>query len=195
MKKKAVLLAVCAAFAILVTVLPTPGEAAVRERVIRLHVVANSDGEEDQALKLAVRDALTGEVASMLEGVSTKEEAEKVLSDGLDGILACAEKAAGDVPVTVTLGKERYPTKEYGTFRFPRGVYTSVQVKLGAAEGKNWWCVLFPPLCVGAASAGPEELCVEAGLTPGQVKILTGSDGKYRVRFRVLEWLDALFGG
>ncbi|MCQ2424966.1 MAG: stage II sporulation protein R [Lachnospiraceae bacterium] len=195
MKKKAVLLAVCAAFAILVTVLPTPGEAAVRERVIRLHVVANSDGEEDQALKLAVRDALTGEVASMLEGVSTKEEAEKVLSDRLDGILACAEKAAGDVPVTVTLGKERYPTKEYGAFRFPRGVYTSVQVKLGAAEGKNWWCVLFPPLCVGAASAGPEEVCVEAGLTPGQVKILTGSDGKYRVRFRVLEWLDALFGG
>lgn len=195
MKKKAVLLAVCAAFAILVTVLPTPGEAAVRERVIRLHVVANSDGEEDQALKLAVRDALTGEVASMLEGVSTKEEAEKVLSDGLDGILACAEKAAGDVPVTVTLGKERYPTKEYGTFRFPRGVYTSVQVKLGAAEGKNWWCVLFPPLCVGAASAEPEETCIEAGLTPGQVKILTGSDGKYRVRFRVLEWLDALFGG
>ena len=195
MKKKAVLLAVCAAFAILVTVLPTPEEAAVRERVIRLHVVANSDSEEDQALKLAVRDALTGEVASMLEGVPTKEEAEKVLSEGLEDILACAQKAAGDVPVTVTLGKERYPTKEYGTFRFPRGVYTSVQVKLGAAEGKNWWCVLFPPLCVGAASAEPEEACVEAGLTPGQVKILTGSDGKYRVRFRVLEWLDALFGG
>ena len=194
MKKKAILLSFCAALAVLVTILPTPEEAAVRERVIRLHVVANSDSEEDQALKLAVRDALTGEVASILKGVSTKEEAEKVLAEGLDGILACAKEAAGDVPVTVTLGKEHYPTKEYGSFRFPRGTYTSLQVKLGAAEGKNWWCVLFPPLCVGAASAEPEDACIEAGLTPGQVRILTGGEGKYRVRFRILEWLDALFG-
>lgn len=194
MKKKAILLAVCAALAIFVTILPTPEEAAVRDGVIRLHVLANSDGEEDQALKLKVRDALTGEVSRMLEGVSSKEEAETVLADGLEDILACARKAAGDTPVIVTLGKEHYPTKEYGTFRFPRGTYTSLQVKLGAAEGKNWWCVLFPPLCVGAASAEPEEVCIEAGLTPGQVRILTGGEGKYRVRFRILEWIDALFG-
>ena len=195
MKKRGIFLALCAAAAILVAVLPTPEEAEVRDRVIRLHVLANSDGEEDQARKLRVRDAAVEKAAELLDGVPDRETAEKVLlAEGLDALRAAAEEAADGEPVTVTMGKEHYPTREYGELRFPQGTYTSVQIRIGAAEGKNWWCVLFPPLCVGAASAVPEDACIEAGLTPGQVRILTGSDGKYRVRFRILEWLDALFG-
>ncbi len=194
MKKRGIFLALCAAAAILVTLLPTPEEARVRDRVIRLHVLANSDGEEDQARKLRVRDAAVEKAAELLDGVTDREMAETVLSAHLDDLRVAAEKAADGETVTVTVGKEHYPTREYGELRFPQGTYTSVQIRIGAAEGKNWWCVLFPPLCVGAASEVPEDACIEAGLTPGQVRILTGSDGKYRVRFRILEWLDALFG-
>ena len=100
-----------------------------------------------------------------------------------------AQTAAGERPVRVTLGAEHYPTRDYGTFALPAGVYTSLRVTLGAGAGHNWWCVIFPPLC--AQAAGLSERAVQA-LSDDDVRLVTESDGGYVVRFRLLELWDAL---
>lgn len=100
-----------------------------------------------------------------------------------------AQTAAGERPVRVSLGAEHYPTRDYGTFALPAGVYTSLRVTLGAGAGHNWWCVIFPPLC--AQAAGLSERAVQA-LSDDDVRLVTESDGGYVVRFRLLELWDAL---
>ena len=97
--------------------------------------------------------------------------------------------AAGQLAQAVTLGAEHYPTRDYGTFALPAGVYTSLRVTLGAGAGHNWWCVIFPPLC--AQAAGLSERAVQA-LSDDDVRLVTESDGGYVVRFRLLELWDAL---
>ena len=111
------------------------------------------------------------------------------IADELDGIARAAQAAAGERPVRVSLGAEHYPTRDYGAFALPAGVYTSLRVTLGAGEGHNWWCVIFPPLC--AQAAGLSEQTVQA-LSDDDVRLVTGSDGGYVVRFRLLELWDAL---
>lgn len=180
-----------------VMVLPIRGESEIYDKVIRLHVLANSDSQEDQELKLTVRDAILSDVAALTEGCSTREQAEEKIRSSLDSIREKAEDTLQshgcDYPVTVTLSKENYPTREYEDMRFPAGEYSSLRIMIGEAKGQNWWCVLFPPLCVGAASAKDE--LVSAGFTPGQVRLLTDNDSPtYVLRFRVLEWLEGLFG-
>ena len=182
---------------ILVAVCPTKGEAEVYDKVIRLHVLANSDGEEDQALKLKVRDAVLVKAAALTEDCADRAEAEATLAAGTDVLQAEAEKALRengcDRSVAVTIGKEHYPTREYEGVRLPAGDYCSLRVLIGEAEGQNWWCVLFPPLCVGSASEVKEEM-VSAGFTPGQVKILTDSESpRYVLKFKLLEILGSLF--
>ena len=103
--------------------------------------------------------------------------------------MRAAQTAAGERPVRVSLGAEHYPTRDYGTFALPAGVYTSLRVTLGAGEGHNWWCVIFPPLC--AQAAGLSERAVQA-LSDDDVRLVTESDGGYVVRFRLLELWDAL---
>ena len=102
---------------------------------------------------------------------------------------AAAQAAAGERPVRVALGPEHYPTRDYGTFALPAGVYTSLRVTLGAGAGHNWWCVIFPPLC--AQAAGLSEQAVQA-LSDDDVRLVTESDSGYVVRFRLLELWDAL---
>ena len=107
----------------------------------------------------------------------------------VDEFLGGVVEAAGERPVRVSLGAEHYPTRDYGTFALPAGVYTSLRVTLGAGEGHNWWCVIFPPLC--AQAAGLSEQTVQA-LSDDDVRLVTESDGGYVVRFRLLELWDAL---
>ena len=107
----------------------------------------------------------------------------------VDEFLGGVVEAAGERPVRVSLGAEHYPTRDYGTFALPAGVYTSLRVTLGAGAGHNWWCVIFPPLC--AQAAGLSERAVQA-LSDDDVRLVTESDGGYVVRFRLLELWDAL---
>ena len=107
----------------------------------------------------------------------------------VDEFLGGVVEAAGERPVQVSLGTEHYPTRDYGAFALPAGVYTSLRVTLGAGEGHNWWCVIFPPLC--AQAAGLSEQTVQA-LSDDDVRLVTESDGGYVVRFRLLELWDAL---
>jgi len=183
--------------AVLVAVCPTRSEAEVYDKVIRLHVLANSDKEEDQALKLKVRDAVLAKAAALTEGCTDRIEAEATLSGQTELLRAEAEKTLRENgctdEVAVTIGQEHYPTREYEGVRLPAGEYCSLRVLIGEAEGQNWWCVLFPPLCVGSASEVEEEM-VSAGFTPGQVKILTDAESpRYVLKFKLLEILGSLF--
>ncbi|MBP3396212.1 MAG: stage II sporulation protein R [Clostridia bacterium] len=187
--------------ALAMALLPVHGEEAVYDSVIRLHVLANSDSEEDQALKLQVRDAVLDEAQQLLQGTATRAEAEAVLRPNLSRLqqaAAAVVAAAGfDDSVTVTLSDEDYPTRTYEQLAFPAGEYLSLRVMIGAAEGKNWWCVLFPPLCLSAATSREEaEMAfLAAGLTGEQYRIITDSDEntKYKLRFKLLEVAESIF--
>ncbi len=165
-------------------------------RLVRLHVIAVSDDETEQAVKLQVRDAVLAYLEPQLQDVTDVNAAQQIIAGDLDGIARAAQAAAGERPVRVSLGPEHYPTRDYGAFALPAGVYTSLRVTLGAGAGHNWWCVIFPPLCAQAAglseqAAGLSEQAVQA-LSDDDVRLVTESGGGYVVRFRLLELWDAL---
>lgn len=178
---------------VLLNLLPIHGEAEIYENVLRLHVLANSDSEEDQTLKLKVRDRVLADTQELFSGIKSKTEAQSILQNELDrieNIAKCAVEEAGySYSVKVELGEEEYPTKNYESCCFPAGEYLSLQIKIGEAEGQNWWCVLFPPMCVGAAS--DSNAFAEVGLTGDQYNIITQTDApKYKVRFKLLETFE-----
>ena len=180
--------------------LPIHGEAEVYDTVLRLHVLANSDTEEDQALKLKVRDAVLEVTAPLLNGVTDRDGAEAVVRNHMADIKAAAEAVivenGSDQTVTVMLDMEEYPTRNYESCAFPAGEYLSLRVCLGDAEGQNWWCVLFPPLCLSAATEkeDAEDAFIQVGLTKDQYGIITETeDTKYRIRFKILETVKGWF--
>ncbi len=165
------------------------------EKVIRLHVVANSDSEEDQALKLKVRDAVLEEGSLRLTGLD-RDQAVGALTEALPelGRVAANTVAAEgyDYPVRVTLGPDQFPTKEYADFALPAGEYTALRVELGQGQGQNWWCVVFPPLCLDAVSERTEETLAQSGLTHSQVALVTGETEGYVVKFKAIELWETL---
>ena len=182
--------------------LPVHGEQEVYDTVVRLHVLANSDSEEDQALKLKVRDGVLEAASPILEGCRTQAEAIGALNAHLSDLEAAARaviEAEGRADtVTVLLGEEDYPTRTYETCAFPAGTYVSLRVCIGEAAGQNWWCCLFPPLCLSAAtdnSSDNEDAFLQVGLNKDQYGIITETGKpKYKVRFKVLEMLEDWFG-
>ncbi len=135
--------------------------AQVRGSLLRLHVLANSDSEADQALKLKVRDKLLTYADTLFAECSTEDEALSVAADHLQTLQQVATeevRAQGySYPVTVTVGKAYFDTRVYPEFTLPAGEYDALRVMIGKAEGKNWWCVLFPPVCLPAAQANISE--------------------------------------
>lgn len=189
-----VIVCICALI-LVIGLFPVHGEAQIYEDVLRLHVVANSDSEEDQTLKLAVRDKIISMSAQLGEGAESIKDAEIIISENIDAIRDCAQNevyANGyDYPVEVRLVREEYPTKTYASLCFPSGEYLSLQVLIGEAAGQNWWCVLFPPLCLDAASSTNDDAFVSVGLTPDQYKIITNTDEPvYEARFKLLEVIE-----
>jgi len=161
-----------------------------------LHVLANSDSEEDQSLKLLVRDAIVKEADSLASDCKDVMSAKKIYSENLGVFKSTAERVIAeqgyDYEVSVTFDEEYYPERQYESVRLPSGRYTSLKINIGESVGQNWWCVLFPPLCVEAAEA--EEEFIQTGFTPNQIKVLTDSETpKYVIRFRILEWAEELF--
>lgn len=175
--------------------LPVHGEDEIYDTVVRLHVLANSDSEEDQALKLRVRDAVLEVTGPLLQNCKTQEEAEAIIRQNATAIQSAADhviRSEGyDYPVKLQLGMEDYPERSYDGVCFPAGEYLSLRVCIGDAEGQNWWCCLFPPLCVGASSVSTsqaEDSFISVGLTPSQYKIITQTDRPvYKIRFKLLE--------
>ena len=197
--KRILTLAIFAALLLLfVGLLPVHGEEEIYDKVVRLHVLANSNSEEDQAVKLAVRDAILDVTVPLLQDCDTKEEAVRLLEENRPLLTEVAQtvlrEEGFDDAVNIEMGLEDYPTRTYDSLCFPAGEYISMRVSLGTGEGQNWWCCLFPPLCLGAATVSDEDAedaCISVGFTPTQYKIITESDKPvYRARFKILE----LFG-
>ena len=179
-----------------VTTARAQGELA--DRVIRIHVIANSDSEEDQRLKLEVRDAVLGLVAEAGEGVCDPEEMHAVLTPRLPELEALGEKvlrAQGCMDdVTASLTEWWFPTKDYGAFSFPAGEYTALRLVIGDGAGENWWCVAFPPLCVGAAAETIEDAVAVGHFTQEQGNLLTAQEGGYILKFKSIELLGSIKG-
>ena len=181
-------------------ILPIHGEEKIYESVVRLHVLANSDSNDDQALKLKVRDEILAHVSPLVIDCKSREEAIKVLQGELGKIKNLAREVVlsegYDYSVDVTLTLEDYPTRNYEAMSFPSGQYVSLRVLIGEAEGQNWWCVLFPPLCLSSASekSANEDAFIAVGLNSDQYKIITESDNtKYQLRFKILEVIEGMF--
>ena len=192
-KAMALILTLCSLI-LLLGILPVHGESEIYENVLRLHVLANSDSEEDQALKLKVRDAVLTKSEELFADCTTREEAIEVTKQNLSVLEETALetlRAEGSThSVHVELGEEVYPTRNYESFCFPAGSYLSLRIILGEGEGQNWWCVLYPPMCLSAASAKSEkrDAAITVGFTGEQYRVITETDAPtYRVRFRLLE--------
>ena len=186
----------------LISVLPVHGEQEIYDSVVRLHVLANSDSDEDQALKLKVRDAVIAVVTPAVEGCKTQSEAIEAISAVIPDIESAARSTVAEngysYAVKVELGEEYYPTKNYESCAFPEGEYVSLRVLIGESAGQNWWCCLFPPLCLSSASAedksSNEEAFISVGLTSDQYKLVTESNTpKYKARFKILETVSSWF--
>lgn len=186
---------------LLISAIPLDGEEKLYENVIRLHIIANSNSDEDQALKLKIRDKILLEYSKKLANTESVDKATEAVVTLIDEINATAQQVVEsegyNYNVETVLGTEYYPTREYGELHFPSGNYTSLRIIVGDGEGKNWWCVLFPPLCVSTAygDAITADDSVPVGLTPEQYRIISKSeDTKYVIKFKVLEMLEELLG-
>ena len=166
------------------------------DRVIRIHVIANSDSEEDQRLKLEVRDAVLEMVAEAGEGVSNPEEMLRLLIPRLPELQQAGEAVLQEqgcsAPVNITISSYWFPTKDYGAFSFPAGEYTALRLVIGEGAGENWWCVAFPPLCVGAAAERVEDAVAAGYFTQEQGALLTEQEGGYILRFKSMELLGEI---
>lgn len=183
---------------LLFCILPIHGEGEIYSKVLRLHVIASSDSDLDQDLKLEVRDGVLEYTAPLLSQVSSREEAVHIIMKNKTEIESVAKArlealGCGD-SVKLEVCNERYPMKDYESFCFPSGEYLSVKLMIGEAEGQNWWCVLFPKLCTDMAVSKEEEF-IAVGFTPDQYKIITESENtSYKIRFRLLEFFEELKG-
>ena len=174
-------------------------QAALADKVVRLHVLANSDTQEDQALKLAVRDAVLAATDGGVPPGAELEEAEQALTQALPAIADAGARVVGEqgysYPVTASLEHDVwFPTKEYTDFAFPAGEYTALRVTIGEGGGRNWWCVVFPPLCLGSVTETTAETALEGGLEDREVSLITGEDEGYVVKFKAMELLEEFQG-
>lgn len=186
------------AFAILLTIgmWASVTQSALADEVLRLHVVANSDSDADQAVKLQVRDAILSAATPYLDGVQGQQQAQQALEPHLEELAQAGaqvlREAGMDYPITVSIQDVWFPTREYTDFALPAGTYRSLHVILGDGVGHNWWCVVYPPLCVGSVSEESVETSASGVLSEDQISLISGQDGEYVLRFKVLEWWDSL---
>ncbi|SHH41418.1 stage II sporulation protein R [Caloranaerobacter azorensis DSM 13643] len=173
-----------------------------KNKLIRFHVIANSDSPEDQQLKLKVRDKIIKEMNSKFEKASSLDESKKIILDNLDTIEYIAEKQIRELgknyDVSVKFGEYDFPTKSYGNFTLPAGKYQAVRVVIGDGKGKNWWCVMFPPLCFIDITHGitndkiKEEL--KGVLTEEEYNMIVNANGNkeipLKLKFKVVELLE-----
>jgi stage II sporulation protein R len=189
-------IALCIGLALAFAVSVFAAGPGLSDKLIRLHVVGASDSDADQELKLLVRDQTLALMEDMLAGTSAVAEAETAIRDHLPVLkekLNCFLYDQGsDQSVTVTLGREAFPTREYSTFALPAGPYNALRVVLGEGQGRNWWCVVFPPLCATAAMERLPGKAKAAGLTEEDIALITKDGEQYALRFKLAEWFGNL---
>lgn len=172
----------------------------LEKNLIRFHVIANSDSEQDQQLKLKVRDAVLEKMNPVLNNTTTIQQSKQIIMDNIETIKSTASdviKSSGkNYDVSVNLEQTMFPTKKYGDIVLPAGNYQALRIVIGEGEGKNWWCVMFPPLCFVDITHGTvlEETKEELKnvLTPEEYEIVTSTQEDDRVpikiKFKLVEW-------
>lgn len=170
----------------------------ISESVLRLHVIANSDSQEDQNLKYIVRDNVLKYMNEISLDCESKEEAIKILTEHLDDFrniaLSTIKENGFDYDVSVSIDNCAFPTKTYGDISLPAGYYDALRIKIGNADGQNWWCVMFPPLCFVDVSSGivddsSKEL-MEINLSEEEYHIISDNSTDVKVKFKIIEWLN-----
>jgi len=183
---------------------PLKNVGEIFDGVIRLHVVASSDSEEDQRIKLSVRDAVLEKVSEATTGARTREEAGAMIKAELEAIEAAAndalERAGSAETARAVLRREEYPLRIYGgdtggeAFALPAGEYESLRIVIGEGKGKNWWCVLFPPLCVNSASVVAASRLAAGGISRETASlILSDEKGECDFRFWIADAIAGIF--
>lgn len=166
--------------------------AGIRDSVLRLHVLANSDSSGDQELKLKVRDRLLEVSGEMYSQAGSREEAVSATQSSLDTLRKEAQAVVNangyDYPVSISLETCYFSTRTYGDITLPAGNYQALRVVIGEGKGHNWWCVMFPPLCVSPASE--EEAELSDVLSPEQMALVEGNE--YEIRFKCVEMYEEL---
>ena len=166
----------------------------IRNKLLRMHVFANSDSDADQELKLKVRDALLIEGKEIFDGSVTADDATEKILPHLDRLKTSAKKVimenGYDYDVKITVQKEYFKTRTYDNqITLPAGEYTAVKVVIGEGEGENWWCVMFPPMCLPAAK---DETEISDVLNSKEMTIVNNGK-RYSFRFKFLEFCEELF--
>ena len=169
---------------------------AVRTQVLRLHVTANSDSPADQAVKLLVRDAILEAGAAAFTGASSAVEAAERLAPAIHTLQRTAERVLREngcgYSARAALVNEYFATRSYGEVTLPAGRYTALRITLGSGEGKNWWCVMFPPLCLPAARKREADTDVYAVFDAEGGAVVRPENG-YEIRFRIVELAQELW--
>ncbi len=160
----------------------------IREKILRMHVIANSDSEEDQQLKLKVRDAVLSKGKELFDGSVTSSDAERKLSPYIDELESTAESVIKnngyDYDVKIIIGKDYFKTRVYdNSVTLPAGEYTAVKVIIGDGAGKNWWCVMFPPMCLPAS----DEKCELSDVLNSEENDVVNNGRKYKIKFKFVE--------
>lgn len=172
-------------------------QQGISHKIIRFHVIANSDSDADQALKLKVKEAVVNYTAELLCNSKSISETEDLLSSHTNDIISIANNVISendyDYPVTAEITDTYFPTKSYGSYTFPPGTYRAFQIKIGEAKGKNWWCVLYPSLCFidishGTVNPESEELLKET-LTTDEFQAVS-DEYTVKYRFKYLTFLN-----
>ncbi|MBE6640366.1 MAG: stage II sporulation protein R [Ruminococcaceae bacterium] len=190
------LFVVCIVFLVISIGFVSFSAADFRDGFIRLHILAESDAEEDQRIKLQLRDALLKEYSEALSvsknSVEAETRIENMKEDIEDFCNDYLDEIGADYDARILFEKEYYPNRVYDNVTLPAGTYSSLKVVLGNGDGKNWWCVLFPPLCLDIAKG--EEAYIAAGLSKDDYEtIINDRSGKYEYRFKLFELFGSLF--
>jgi stage II sporulation protein R len=196
MKKTLKRIVLCACFACVLWAWGLVSDRqTLHEKILRLHVVADSDSAEDQAIKLKVRDAVLASISEDLRNIGDMDRARAYIRENLPKIQQVANDTlealgCGDLAVA-TLQEELFDKRIYDTFSLPAGLYEALRITIGSGEGKNWWCVAFPTLCIPATSEGFEDVAVSAGFSETLTRTL---EGEYEIRFYIMDLLGKLEG-
>ena len=176
-------------------VMPTDAEGEIYDDTLRLHILANSDQSEDQKLKLEIRDRILLKYGKMLKGGESITEAKESVEQLLPEIEEDARVWIGELgynyDVKASLSVEWYETREYEDFTLPAGYYSSLRIIIGEGKGQNWWCVMYPPLCMEMASESAPRDDGAIDYSKEEIRLITS--GKYQVKFKILEELSRAF--
>jgi len=173
-------------------------QKSISSKVLRLHILANSNSSFDQELKLKVRDNVINYVTPLLKDSSSLSETKKIILKNMDNINAIAQETASkysNYKTYISLASSNFPTKHYENFSFPAGNYEALKITIGEGKGNNWWCVMFPPLCFTNSSSGEfdkdSEEKLKESLSDKEYDLVNNYEKPdIKIKFRILEWLN-----